>query len=284
MNARSEAQDLLRRAGGAADAEIDVAETALALAALDVPDARFGRYRHHLSLLARDVADAFAEQRGEPGGPGDDLAARSSALSWVLTERYGYAGDRETYGDLQNANLMRVIDRRKGLPVALAVLYIHAARAQGWSLVALNFPDHLLMRLEYAGERAVLDPFDALAPRSRGELRGLLQSVAGPEAELAPEHTEALGNRDVLLRLHNNRKVRLLQDQRPEKAVQAAEAMLMLAPVRPGLWREAALLNAHLGNLHAAIRGFEQVLELSKEANQRREAAQLLEELRARIN
>ena len=284
MSVLREAQELLRRAGGLPDHEIDLADTALAFAALDTPEPGFGRYRHHLSLLARDVADAFAEQKAEPGGAGDDLAARANALAWVLTERYGYQGDRETYDDLQNANLMRVIDRRQGLPVALAVLYIHAGRAQGWQIAGLNFPGHFLLRLEHAGERTVLDPFGNLAPLGAAELRTLLKTVAGTDAELAPEHTQALSNRDVLLRLQNNRKVRLLKAQRTEDAVQTVETMLMLAPAHAGLWREAALLNAHIGNLRAAILGLEQVLDLSDDPDRQREAAQLLDELKGRMN
>ncbi len=41
---------------------------------------------------------------------------------------------------------MRVIDRRRGLPVALAILYLHAARGQGWAADALRFTGHVVVR------------------------------------------------------------------------------------------------------------------------------------------
>src|SRR3546814_8592275 len=53
----------------------------------------------------------------------------SDVCSSDLAE-FGYHGDTESYDDPQNADLVRVIDRRMGLPVSLGVLYIHAARAQ----------------------------------------------------------------------------------------------------------------------------------------------------------
>jgi len=59
-----------------------------------------------------------------------------AALTQVMAEEHGYGGDRQHYDDLQNANLIRVIDRRRGLPVALGILYLHAARAQGWRAAA----------------------------------------------------------------------------------------------------------------------------------------------------
>ena len=278
MSDVAEAQGILRRAGGRPDRDVDLAETALALGALDVPDARLNRYRHHLSLLTRDVAEA-----SEAAGT-DDLAARAGALAEVLVERYGYQGDRETYNDLQNANLLRVIDRRRGLPVALAILFIHAGRAQGWQIDGLNFPGHFLISMSLGQERAVLDPFDGLRPLSAHDLRQLLKAIEGADAELSTEHYAPLGNRAMLLRLQNNRKVRLLHDEHRELAVQTLEAMLMIAPAEPSLWHEAGLLHAHQGNLRAAVLALEQVMQLSQDPNSQRDVAHLLKQLRGRIN
>jgi regulator of sirC expression with transglutaminase-like and TPR domain len=282
VSARAEAERILRRAGGQQDVAIDLAETALALAAWDAPAAQLQPYRDHLDALAGEVAAAFAQARAD--GAEDDVAARSRALASVLAERHGYCGDRETYDDLRNASLMGVIDRRQGLPVALAILYVHAARAQGWPIAGLNFPGHFLLAMTHAGERAVLDPFDGLRPLGRATLRRLLQAVQGPEAELAPEHTRSIGNRAMLLRLHNNRKVRLLRDGRTEQALDALQAMLALAPEDPGLWRDSGLLQARQGNLRAAIRALEKVRTLAQDPAARDEAEDLLRQLRQRIN
>jgi regulator of sirC expression with transglutaminase-like and TPR domain len=135
-----------------------------------------------------------------------DIEARVGALIQVIADDLGYRGDELTYDDLQNANLMRVIDRRKGLPVALGILYIHAARAQGWQAHGLNFPAHFLIAVEIAGQRAILDPFRGQRIGGAGALRGLLKSMLGEDAELSPAHSATLPNRAVLLRLQNNIK------------------------------------------------------------------------------
>ena len=275
---RKELEASLRRIGGSDDAAIDLAEAALFLAALDRPRVPLERYRHHLSLLARDTAELAAKL--DPAS----LDARAAALNSVIVERYGYEGDQLTYDDLQNASLMRVIDRRKGLPVTLGILYIHAARAQGWTIYGLNFPGHFLLRLELGGERLILDPFVGGLHRDTAALRELLKAISGNEAELKPEHYAPVGNRDILLRVQGNIKLRLLQDKRPEEALAAVESMLMIAPGHAGLWREAGLLHAHLGNLRAAVMGLEQFLELSRDDHGRHEAATLLQGLKLRLN
>ena len=277
---RHEVESRLRRIGGQDDAEIDIAEAALLLAALDRPQLSLERYHHHLSLLTRDIAD-LSEREGAEGS----LAARIAVLNAVLVERYGYRGDSETYEDLHNANLMRVIDRRRGLPVALGILYLHGARAQGWQVSGLNFPGHFLLRLDLGARRAIIDPFHGGAPRDAMALRALLKAVAGDQAELRPEHTRPVGCRDVLLRLQNNIKLRHVQEERSGEALAIVETMLMIAPDRAGLWREAGILHSHLDNMRAAIMAFEHYLELAAPGESgRQDIAELLRQLRHQLN
>ena len=276
---RKELEARLRQLGGTEDAAINLAEGALLLAALDRPRVPLDRYHHHLSLLTRDTADEATKR-----GAAESLSARIEAVNAVVFERYSYEGDQLTYDDLQNANLMRVIDRRKGLPVTLGILYIHAARSQGWAVDGLNFPGHFLLRLEHEGERAIVDPFNEGRLCDTASLRELLKALAGNEAELEPEHYAPVRNRDILLRVQSNIKLRLLQDQRPGEALEILESMLMIAPGQPSLWREAGLLNAHLGNLRAAVMGLEQFMELSQDPGGLHEAASLLQDIKAKLN
>jgi len=279
VSGRQELEARLRQVGGQSDEQIDLAETALLIAALDQPRQPLERYRHHFSLLKRDTAELGARLGAERS-----LAARIEALNAVLVERYGYRGDEDTYDDLQNANLMRVIDRRRGLPVTLGILYIHAARSQGWPIVGLAFPGHFLLRLELGGVRAIIDPFDEGRVRETRELREFLKAMTGNEAELKPEHYAPVGNRDVLLRVQSNIKLRLLQDQRPADALAVIEATLMFAPRLAGLWREAGLLHANLDNLRAAIMALEQYLDLGSDPAGIEEARRVLGEIKTRLN
>jgi len=103
----------LEAIGQLPDTEIDIADAALQLARIDAPEADWESARRHLSDIARAAVDVAASLDS------DNLADRAMALSGLLGGRYGYAGDADTYDDLANANLIRVIERRRGLPVAL---------------------------------------------------------------------------------------------------------------------------------------------------------------------
>src|SRR6516165_5693638 len=157
--------------GASGERVLPIAEAALALASFDRPRVGFKRYRDHLKLLARDV--------GRHPGAAGELAARTCALNEIILLKNGYSGDELSYDDLQNANLMRVVDRRKGLPVALGILYIHAGRAQGWETDGLAFPGHFLIRLSTGPEQLILDPFHGGRICTAPELRELLKATTG---------------------------------------------------------------------------------------------------------
>jgi regulator of sirC expression with transglutaminase-like and TPR domain len=266
----------LRALGNSRAQILPIAEAALALASFERPRVELDRYHEHLRLIVRDV--------GRHPDAAGDLAARARALNEIILLKHGYAGDELTYDDLQNANLMRVVDRRKGLPVVLGILYIHAARAQGWDMVGLAFPGHFLVRLSDGQERLILDPFHGGKVCDAAALRDLLKAIAGADRDLEPEHYAPASDRDVLLRLQNNLKARLLRSQQHERAAKAVESMLMLAPDLAELWREAGLLHRHLGNLRAAAAALGEYIVRAPDGAARHQAAALLQQLRGQLN
>ena len=269
---------VLRHVGLAEDAAIDLAEAALALAAMERRHLGPTLYRNHLDAIAAEMA--MGCKRIEIGASGDEgLQARAAVLAEVMSGSFGYQGDRVTYDDMQNANLMRVIDRRKGLPVALSILYIHAARSQNWQVEGVNFPGHFVIRLFHDGKAAILDPFEGGQICSIADLRRKLKATVGDKAELTPEHYAPIGNRDILLRLENNIKTRLIQESELQHAVMVVDRMLMVAPKHAPLWRESGLIHAKLGNLMAARAALLHFLEISDNEAQRHHAARLLQEI-----
>ena len=153
-------------------------------------DARLAGGAAHLSDLARDAVRLAAEVPTR-------RSASAQAERWRVCSpsRHGYRGDTETYDDLANANLIRVIERRRGLPVALGMLWLHGARAAGWGAHGVDFPGHFLVALEGKGTKAVLDVFAGGAALDAETLRALLKQVEGDKAELRPGVLQPMSTR-----------------------------------------------------------------------------------------
>ena len=268
----------LEAIGQLPDAEIDIADAALQLARVDAPDADWQAARARLSELARNAAELARDV------PDDDLSARAGALAGLIGGRHGYAGDMQSYADPANANLIRVTERKLGLPVSLGILWLHAARAAGWAAHGVDFPGHFLIALQGRDSKVVLDVFDGGTPLDPKDLRALIKRVEGPKAELRPGVLQAMGSRDVLLRLQNNIKTRRLQQGDLAGALACAEDMLLIAPDYAALWREAALINQRLDRVGAALRCFERFLKLVPQGEAASRARAAMDELRSRLN
>jgi regulator of sirC expression with transglutaminase-like and TPR domain len=273
--------DYLARLGQAGDGPHDLATAALMLAALDHPDRKLDRFRNHLSELAERVcAEADFARDG-------DSAAR--ALSLVLAGHYGYEGDRGDYDAPENADLMAVIDRKRGLPVALGILYIHAARASCMEAQGLFAPNHFLMRVVVKGSDAIIDPFSGGAVLDRERVNapgfGAPLIVLEPGSADQPDPFAPVCDIEVLLRLQNNIKNRALKNRDTARAIEILRRMTMIAPRRSLVWLELGRLQESTGALSYARRAYETCLKLPRSSDHvSNEAAIALHALKRRLN
>ncbi|MGE5546585.1 MAG: SirB1 family protein [Solirubrobacterales bacterium] len=256
--------DRLAALAGAPDRDVALAETALAIAAPDHPEVRVDTYLARCRALASGLGGRQAAERGR-------------TLAATLADHVTDAEDADA------DDLIWVLDHRRGGPMALGILALEAARAAGWTAEGLAFPGHFLIRVEDEdGGRAIVDP-GARRLADPPALRALLKAIAGIDAELRPELWTALGNRDILIRLQNDAKMRALRAGRVDKALAAVEAVLLFAPGHAELWREAGLMHVRLGNVAAAVSALEQFVSRTPEGLARRRVLQMLQDLRARL-
>jgi len=275
---REEVLEALRDIGTQADQDIDIGEAALLLAALDRPGEHLDSYRQQLIEIASDTRTATARTHS--------VDMQVAALVDVLVSRWEFRGDTDTYDDMRNANLMYVLERRRGLPVALGILWLHAGRAYGADISGLAFPSHFLVRLAARGQRSIIDVFGGGRMLAAEDLRRLLKEMHGTDKEIEPKHYSPVGNRDVLIRLQNNIKLRAIAADDLERGLTILHTMTLIAPDRGELWWEIAVLHSRLGNLKTAIATLEGYLAgPSAAANTGRgELEDLLRRLRGKVN
>lgn len=274
--------EILENIGEADDENIDLAQGAISLAALACPGIKTERYYHHLNKIAQQVTERHKALLKE--GAADDAATRLAALKHIIVDQHGYEGDSESYDDLQNVNLIRVIDRRKGMPIALSILYIYAAQAQGWDVMALNFPAHVVCRLDKDGERLLFDPFNKCKILQAADLRQLLKTLVSPSAELSADYYEPSTKRDLLIRLQNNIKLRQIEAEDYSGAVETVEVMRRIDPKEYRLLLDAGVLYARTQQPIAAIDSLEKYVDRVPTREERHEALILLRQIRESLN
>ncbi|BAE53309.1 SirB1 family protein [Paramagnetospirillum magneticum] len=267
--------------GRVEDCDLDPAEPLLLLAALG--RAGSGGPLDIAPYLAQ--LDGMAEElRAEAAdcGHAEALAIR---LFYLLGRRHRFQGDERDDDDLGDLDLLTVMDRRRGGNDALGLLALAVARRAGMVAEGLAFPAHFLLRLGLAdGSRTIVDPLGGGQALSTPDLRAMLKAAAGLEAELEPAHYAAMSNRDLLLRLGNAAKLRLLRLGHVERALAMVEALLLVAPETCLLWREAGLMHMRLDHTPQAVFALEQFLSRTPSAQAKARTLALLAELKRRMH
>ncbi len=245
--------DTLAELAAVDDTDLDLLEAALLLGALDHPDVKLASFRAHLEQMT-DEAALIA-------GTTETAIVRAEALSQCIAFDHGYTGNRTSYDDPANANLVDVIDRRQGLPVALSILYIGLSRRLDWAAAGLNHPGHFLIRIGSADDHVIQDPF------TDGRLIPSGRTIAGFDTQSAPpvDPQNVLADRAILVRLLNNLATRA------EKSGDLARALVMhgrmtgIAPHYSTLWWDRARLEQQMGHLTAARTSLVHMLETTRD-------------------
>ena len=255
--------DFLRLAGGP---EADLAPAALVIARLEYPNLTPTRYLERL-----DVMGAAAAARLSGLGTHATGRERIEVLNHYLYAEQGFLGNEEHYNDTRNSLLNEVLERRTGIPISLAMVYIEVARRAGVLVDGVNFPGHFLLR--YRGpddERSVdlllLDPFNRGVPLSESDCRELLRQHVGDamvfnERLLAPATTQ-----QILTRMLMNLKRIYVRNRSFPQARAVTELLLALEPGSVTELRDRGLLAYHLGDLSRALADLERYVGLSSDA------------------
>lgn len=270
----------LEKSGHLPDHAVDIAATALTLSSLLHPGLILDRYQNHLEKLARDVTGKYAALRAS--GMDDSLDARITALRGVISSSCGYGSDEKEHAELYDADLIHVIDSRTGSPVALAILYLHAAHAQGWNAQGLDIPGGYAVLMERDGQRAICNPAAGFQIMQAFDLRRLVKRALGKKAELSASYYEPVSRRAVLIRLQNIVKTRQIVAEDYEGALRSVLAMRAFDPQEYRLLLDQGVLCARLDMNTQAIAALEDyIVRVPKNRSRdRHEAAALLQQLK----
>lgn len=132
---------------------------------------------------------------------------RLRLLNHFFFEELGFRGDTDSYGDAANSFLHRVIERRAGIPISLAVLYLEIGRAVGLKLHGVSFPGHFLVKLLLVEGALFIDVFDGGVTLSADDLRERLRQVMRGQPEYPLDvYLRTATEREILGRMLRNLK------------------------------------------------------------------------------
>jgi regulator of sirC expression with transglutaminase-like and TPR domain len=262
----------------------DLAIAALMIARLEYPRLDAGPYLDRLDALGREASRRVAAAGPiHAGGLDPERYGRVMALNDYVFRELHFVGNEVQYEDPRNSFLNEVMDRRTGVPISLALLYIEVARRAGLRVYGINFPGHFLLGFPAEGRPPytndlILDPFHAGALLSQEECRRLLRRHAGEDAALEPHLFRHATKQQILARMLLNLKLVYVRMRSFPQARDVTELLLAVDPSAINELRDRGLLAYHLKDFSAALRDLQTYLQLSAGADP--EQAQIWEHVK----
>jgi regulator of sirC expression with transglutaminase-like and TPR domain len=212
------------------------------------------------------------------------------ALNRYVFDELGFSGNSDDYYDPRNSFLNDVIDRKVGIPITLAVLYIEIGRRIGLPLQGVSFPTHFLVKCVLREGAIILDPYARGASLGVDDLQARLQTLT-KDIELDPPLVASLlapaAPRDIFARMLRNLRAIYVGKGEPLKALSASKRIIALMPEAAEEYRDRAELYVGLECFRAALDDYRQYLRLKPQAPDSASVAlriARLEPLAARLN
>lgn len=250
--------DQLEQLFSAPDHAVELSRAALILARLEYPE---------LDLTAQlEQIESFAGEAGRRIPENYEPSTIIARLNDYLFRELGFRGNEADYYDPRNSFLNDVIERRKGIPITLSVIYLEITRKLGLPFYGVGLPGHFLLKYDDNRRVIFIDPFHSGRILEVEDCRDLARSMGADEEEVTEKHLRAVTNRQIVIRMLNNLRTIYLRTRQYRKCLAALDALQVVAPGSPETHKHRAYLHHELGHFRQAVEEVEQYLALCPEA------------------
>lgn len=258
------------------DDEINLAEAALLIASEEYPDLDIAAYLARLDAMAATLKRRLRADIS----PADTIVA----LNRFLFDEHGFTGNAADYYDPRNSFLNEVLDRKRGIPLTLALVYMEISRRIGLPVQGVSFPAHFLVKCRLREGTVVLDPYAKGISLSLDDLRQRIKSLRDGEELPQSSITEMLAtasNKDILVRMLRNLKGIYSHHKQWLKALAATDRIITVMPDLADAYRDRGMIYLSLECFRAALFDLQAYIKMLPEAADADAVRQQVVELQA---
>lgn len=254
--------------------QLDLAEATLLIAAEEYPHLNIGEYVDRIRYMADQVKDRVILEL--------DPLKLIEGLNHYLFEEEGFRGNSEDYYDPRNSFLNEVIDRRKGIPISLSILYMEIAWRLDLPLVGVGLPGHFIVKYQAADHDILIDPFHQGVLLSEEDCQRTVDRIYTEKIAFHRGLLTPLPKRSILARTLNNLKGIYLHRKDFSRALGVVERLLLIHPDSPNEFRDRGLIYGQMNKFPQAIADLRCYLEAVEEAKDREAITKHLRQLQIR--
>jgi regulator of sirC expression with transglutaminase-like and TPR domain len=165
-----------------------------------------------------DLASALIAQCADAAVRPDAILAQLDVLAEtcpgytldsLLPHLFGhgrFGPDHDDYYDPRNSLIDRVLERRCGIPITLAVVGLEVGRRIGVPMAGVGMPGHFLLQ-DKVDRTVFIDPFHGGRLLREADCQQLFHHVTGGGSTWSTELLAPVGNLSIVTRMLNNLRV-----------------------------------------------------------------------------
>ncbi len=204
-----------------------------------------------------------------------NAVAQAEALRRVLGRDLGFCGDTRDYYNPANSLLHQVLERRRGMPILLSIVWMEVGRRARFAIEGIGMPGHFLVRIG-GGQGVLSDPFSAGALLSAEDCRRALHELSGGTIAWRDEFLSPSSEDQILERVLQNLAGSYKRAADEAGRYRAATFLAALRPDSPDRLLERAEIADELGLWDEAAETYVQLVERFPETSEALEAAERL--------
>jgi len=240
---------------------------------LEYPDLSINEYVQKLNSMGKTLQASLSDVRNP--------TYLISMLNEHMFDILGFAGEQDDYYNPKNNFLNVVIDKKRGIPITLSIIYAEIAKHIGLDLRLVGFPSHVLVKYS---EEMILDPYGRGRLLTIDDLQDILDRNYGGGVQFLPEFLNETEHEKILIRIVRNLKNSYTQSFNYNMAMHCINMILAVEPDYPEEIRDMGIIESRLLHHNRAIKSLNKYLELSPEAEDADFVLDLIRSIKERIS
>ena len=248
---------------------VSLATLGLLISTLEYPDIdiddELTSFRQLESVLSRRIQS------------NSSLLQKLNEISEYFFLELRFSGNVKNYYDHKNSFINEVLNRRHGIPITLAIVYMEIASRLGIDVAGIGMPGHFLVRANDKTETFYIDVFNKGTVLSKVECEETFNDYASASFTWDDRYLLPVDDRYIIVRLLRNLKYIYLSENKSKKAYEVIDLIVGLEPDNVFEIRDRGMIGFRIGHQKQSIEDLKRFLEREPVGRSAVEASSVLE-------
>jgi len=180
-------------------------EAVFLIANFGYPEMDMNKYKSELDEMSTKLNISIDKMKTNPLIPQDDPLQIIKIINHFLFYQQGFKGNTENFYEPENTFFNDVMDRKKGIPISLSILYLLVCKRLNLPTYGVNLPAHFIIKYVDDKDEFYIDPYNNGIVISKSEAIKFLSRIGLTKEDFdSISFLKIADDKDIIKRSLNN--------------------------------------------------------------------------------